>query len=295
MILVLLALAAAQPPSLPSTPDPMPPRPAPASPAAAAPARADPAIEARLRACTALVRTDPQRAADTANAWLTERGGLPARQCLGLAYVALQQWPAAATAYETAAREAEAAADAARADFWVQAGNAWLAAGEYPRALTAIDAALATPNLSQELRGEAHLDRARVQVALGQAARARADLDRALQLVPADAFVWYLSSALARSGGDRTRAVTDIARARELAPDNPDILLLAGTIAGENGNMAEAERLYRRVVESAPESEAGRQARESLATLREVEVPAPAAPPAANPPPSPFSPPPDPR
>jgi hypothetical protein len=54
--------------------------------------------------------------------------------------------------------------------------------------------------------------------------------------------------------------------------------------------MAEAERLYRRVAESSPETEAGRAAAASLATLREVEVDAPAAappPPATLPPPQP--------
>jgi tetratricopeptide (TPR) repeat protein len=235
--------------------------------------------EARLRACAALARTAPQQALDTANAWLQETGAarLPARRCLGLAFTALAQWPAAATVYEQAAHDAEAANDASRADLWVQAGNAWLAAGEAPRALHALDAALATPNLTPELRGEAHLDRARAQVALGHADRARQDLDRALQLVPADGFAWYLSAALARREGDPARAATDIARARELAPDNPDILLLAGTIAGQSGNMAEAERLYRRVVALAADSDAGREAQASLATMREVEVPAPAA------------------
>ena len=267
MILSLLALAAAQ-----ISPDP------------AAPARADPAVEPRLRACTALVRTAPQQALDMANAWLAERGGLPARQCAGLAYVALQQWAAAATVFEQAARDAESAQIASRADFWVQAGNAWLAAGEAPRALQAVDAALATPSLSPELRGEAHLDRARIQVALGHADVARRDIDRALQLVPTDPFAWYLSAALARRENNAARAGTDIARARQLAPDNPDILLLAGTSAGQAGDMAEAERLYRQVVQTAPNSDAGRQAQASLATMREVEVPVPAAPPAATPP-----------
>ena len=288
MILTIFAFAAAQAGSLPTSPDPMPPRRT--APAAAPPVAAPPAGEARLRACLAQVRAAPQQAIDAANAWLAEGGGLPARRCLALALVALQQWAAAAAVYEQAAQDAETAQDASRADFWVQAGNAWLAAGENPRALAALDAALATPNLTQELRGEAHLDRARVQVALGQADRARQDLDRALQLVPADPFAWYLSAALARRERNGTRAVTDIARARELAPDNPDILLLTGTIAGQNGNMAEAERLYRRVVELAPQSDAGRQAQASLATMREVEVPVPAAmPPAAATPPRPQS------
>jgi predicted TPR repeat methyltransferase len=64
----------------------------------------------------------------------------------------------------------------------------------------------------------------------------------------------------------------------QLAPDNADVALLAGTIAGLAGNMAEAERLYRQVAQGAPNSEAGRAARASLETLREVEVPAPQAP-----------------
>ena len=144
--------------------------------------------------------------------------------------------------------------------------------------MQAFDAALATPNLTDALRGEVHLDRARARVAQDDVAAARAEIDRALQLVPADPFAWYLSAALARRQNDLARAGTDIARARQLAPDNPDVLLLAGTLAGLAGNMAEAERLYRQVAEGAPDSDAGRAARDSLATLREVEVPAPAAP-----------------
>lgn len=259
MILTLLALAAAQ-----ISTDPL------------GPAAPDPAAEARLRACTALVRTAPQRALDEANAWLSARGGLPARQCAGLAYVALEQWAAAATVYEQAAQDAEAANLPARAGFRLQAGNAWLAAGEAQRALQALDAALATPGIAQDLRGGALLDRARAQAALGHAAPARADIDQALQLVPADPLAWYLSAALARREANAARAATDIARAQTLGPDNPDILLLAGTIAGQAGNMEEAERLYRRVAALAPDSDSGRAAQASLATMREVEVPAPA-------------------
>jgi tetratricopeptide (TPR) repeat protein len=283
VILFPLALAAAfQTPAGPTSPDPMPPRRHVERPAA--PARPQNAGESRLRQCAALVRSNPAEALDSANQWLAAQGGLPARQCLGLAYVALQRWAPAATVYEAAAREAAAAADPARADFWVQAGNAWLAAGEAPKALAAFDAALATPALSDQLRGEVHLDRARAQVAAGQAAPARQDIDRALQLVPADPFAWYLSAALARRENNLARAATDIARALELAPADPDTLLLAGTIAGLSGHMDEAERRYRAVVAAAPDSDAGREAAASLATMREVEVPAPATSPPAPPP-----------
>jgi tetratricopeptide (TPR) repeat protein len=288
VIPLLLALAAMQAPSLPSSPDPMPPRrPRATAPALAPVLRAVPANDPaaiRYRACTDQVRANPEAAVDAANVWREQGGGLPARQCLGLALSALERWAPAASAFEQAAREAEAANDPRRTDFWVQAANAWLAGGDGRHAMSDFDAALLTPNLSDQLRGEVHLDRGRAQVALGNPAAARTEIDRALQLVPADPFAWYLSAALARRENNLARAGTDIARARQLSPDSPDIMLLAGTLAGLGGNMAEAERLYRQVVESAPNSDAGHQAQESLATMHEVEAPAPAAHPAATPP-----------
>lgn len=243
---------------------------------------AAPATEqARFRQCVERVQVAPEAAIDAANAWRAEGGRLEARQCLGLAYVALGRWQSAATVYEQGAREAETAQDPRRADFWVQAGNAWLAAGEGTKAIQALDAALATPHLSDELRGEAHLDRARALVALDNPVAARTDLDRALQLVPADPFAWYLSAGLARRQNDLARANADLARARELAPNDPDILLLAGTLAGLGGNGAEAERLYRQVVAAAPESDAGRAAAAALGTMQDSAPAAPAPTPAA--------------
>ena len=261
MLLSLLALVASQP--------------------AAAPHSAD----ERLRACVALVRTAPSQAATEAQAWLEEAGSnrAMARRCLGLAFAAQEQWAAAATVYDQAAQDAERANQPGRASFRAQAGNAWLAAGEAQRALQALDAALLTAGLDQAQRGQALLDRARAQVALGRADPARADLDSALQLVPNESLAWYLSAALARRSGDLVRAATDIGRARQLAPEDPDILLLAGTIVGQAGNMNEAYTLYRRVVELAPDSEAGRQAAASLATVREFEESVPAQTPAPEP------------
>ena len=245
------------------------------------PSAATPQSDAdRLRACLALVRSNPQQAATEAQAWVTEGGSgrLSARRCLGLAFAVQEQWAAAATVYDQAAQDAEAASDPGRAGFRAQAGNAWLAAGEPQRALQALDAALTTPGLAPVQRGQALLDRARAQVALGRADRARADIDSALQLLPNDGFAWYLSAALARRSNDPVRAASDIARARTFSPDDPDVLLLAGTIVGQAGNMNEAYTLYRRVVELAPDSDAGRQAAASLATVREVEEAAPTTP-----------------
>ena len=281
MIPILLALAAAQaapPPASAPAPAATPPaaaanRPSPSPPHTPAEAQA----QALYHDCTELVRSEPQRAVDRASAWRLQGGGLYARMCLGLAYVALERWAPAATVYEQAAEDAARAHDARRTDFLVQAGNAWLAGGEPTRAILDFDAALATPNLTDELRGEVHVDRARALVGLNNLAGARENLDRATQLVPSDPFAWYMSAALAQRQHDLARAQADIGRAMQLAPDNPQVTLLGGTIAGQAGNMTEAERLYRRVADGAPNTEAGRAARASLETLREVEVPAPAS------------------
>jgi tetratricopeptide (TPR) repeat protein len=256
-----------------------------AAAAPATPPATSSADNARFQACVAETRSAPERAVETANAWRVQGGGLDARQCQALAYVALGRWRSAATAFEQAAQDAEAAQDARRTMFRVQAGNAWLAADEGAKAIQSFDAALASAQLSGALRGEVHLDRGRALVALGRSGEARADFDRALELVPADPMAWYLSAALAARQQNLIRAAGDIARARQLAGDDPDVLLLAGTIAGLQGNGAEAERLYAQVAAAAPQSDAGRRAAAALASMRDV-APAAATPPAAaqNPP-----------
>jgi tetratricopeptide (TPR) repeat protein len=228
--------------------------------------------------CAALVRKAPDDALAAADRWRLRGGGLDARQCLGLAYSALERWPAAATTLEAAAREAETSKDLRSPDFWVQAGNAWLAAGEAAKARSAFEAALASPTLTRELRGEAHLDRGRAAVALGDPAAARVDIDKALELVAADPFAWYLSAALARREGDLPRARKDVAKAVELAPEDAPILLEAGNIAGLSGEVDAAAALFARAVRAAPDSEAGRAAADAIAANAADAGPAPAAP-----------------
>jgi tetratricopeptide (TPR) repeat protein len=229
--------------------------------------------EAAFRECTFLVKKDAQQAISTASDWRMKGGGSLARQCLGLAYVELGRWAPAATAFEQAARDAETKQDNRRADFWVQAGNAWLAAEEGAKAIAAFDAALATTNLTPELRGEVHLDRARANVALGNLAPARADIDKGLELVAKDPFAWYLSAALAIREGNMARAASDIAKSVELAPDDPDVLLQAGTVAGTTGDVASAKNYYARAVRLAPNSEAGRAAQAALTAAAQPAPP----------------------
>ncbi|MBA3676001.1 MAG: hypothetical protein H0W74_01175 [Sphingosinicella sp.] len=220
--------------------------------------------EATYKDCTSLVKSDAQKAVSTASAWRLRGGGSLARVCLGLAYSELGRWAPAATAFEQAARAAETSQDPRRSDFWVQSGNAWLAADDAAKALTAFDAALATTSLSPELRGEVHLDRARAHVAAGNLASGRADIDKGIELVGKDPFAWYLSAALAIREGNMARANADAAKSVTLAPDDPNVLLQAGTIAGTTGDIALAKQRYAQVVKLAPSSEAGRAAQAAL-------------------------------
>ena len=233
--------------------------------AAAAPAGPVDTPKNRYRNCLALARTAPARAVAQAQTWLGSGGGLEAAQCLGLAWSAQEKWPEAAAAFDAAAKDAERRQDRRRGGLWVEAGNAWLAAGDGAKAVKALEAAIATRLLIPQLEGEAHLDLARAAVSQGDSAGARVHADKGLALVPNDAFAWYVSAALARKENDLRRAREHIAKAVSLAPDDAAILLEAGNIAGVSGEPDAALGLYARAVRAAPDSEAGKAAKAALA------------------------------
>jgi tetratricopeptide (TPR) repeat protein len=244
-----------------------------AAQAASAPA-APAAVPPQLKACADEARANPELAIARATDWRVRGGGLDARFCLGLAYAAAERWPSAATVFEQAALEAEALKDGRRSDFWVQSGNASLAAGDAAKARKAFDAALAAGMLAPELMGEVHFDRARAAVALNDLVAARADIDQGLKLVPADPFGWYLSAALARRENNLKRAQDDIARAVAAAPGDAAILVEAGNIAGLSGEVDAAQALFQRAVRAEPNSPAAKAAQ---AALSGEAAPAPAA------------------
>lgn len=209
MILSLLAaVATAAAPAAPPDPVSGPPR---------------PNAEIRFSDCIRRIAEDPEKAIDEADAWRAMGGGVPARHCLGLAFSAAGRWLPAALAFEQAAREADTQKDGRAANLWVQSGNAYLAADDPAKARLALDRALALAVLSDVMRGEALMDRARADVAADDLAAARADLDAALKLVPQDPMGWLLSAALARRQGLFDRAEADIAQAAKLAPADPEV------------------------------------------------------------------------
>lgn len=223
--------------------------------------------QARFEACAALAESNPVGAIDEATSWRVVGGGVLARQCIGLAYVAQKRWTSAAVAFEAAAREADARADARAATLWVQAGNAALAGGELSKAVQFLDAALARGQLKGEQLGEAHLDRARARAAAGDLKGARVDLDQTAKLAPADPLGWLLSATLARKMNDLPRATFDIAEAAKRSPDDASVALEAGNIAMLSGREDAARTAWEAAVKNAPKSLSGKAAAEALARL----------------------------
>lgn len=191
--------------------------------------------EIRYNDCVAQISVDKEKAIAAAEAWRAAGGGVPARQCLGLAYVAAERWAPAAISFEQAATEAENLRDGRAAVLWVQAGNAALAGDDPARARSAFDHALAMPVLGDAQRGEAYMDRARANVAADDMAAARSDLDAAIKLVPGDPMGWLLSAALARRQNDLARAANDVEQAEKLAPGNDDVAAERARIAQMRG------------------------------------------------------------
>lgn len=219
----------------------------------------------RYERCIDLATQNPALGVEEAGAWNIAGGGFLARQCLGIAYANQQKWPAAATEFERAARDAEVAKDGRAAGFWAQAGNAFLAGGDAQKARTALNAAIAHGSLTGLDLGEVHLDRARAFVASGDLAAARTDLDKATKLAAADPLVWLLSATLARRAGDLPRAQGDIATALKLSADDAQVRLEAGNIAALKGDEAEAKAQWNAAIVNAPESDAATAARSALA------------------------------
>lgn len=247
MILFPLALAAA----VQTAPKPATRTPPPRTAAQPVQLPADPR-EARYERCVAMAERSPAAARMEASSWTLAGGGYFAQQCMGLAYTTERQWAAAASAFQQAARSAETAHDVRAGNYWAQAGNAFLAAGDATQARSALDAALASGDLTGFAQGEAQLDRARALVAAGQPMAARVDLDAALVNAPADPLAWLLSATLARRMKDLPRAQKDIGQALARAADDPSVQLEAGNIAAIAGDEANARKAWSEAARLAP-------------------------------------------
>lgn len=225
--------------------------------------------EIRFNACVNEAIDNPEDAVFAANRWQIEGGGYLARHCLGFAYAEQQDWPKATAAFATAAQEAESAGDERAANLWAQAGNAALANSDYVDAQNHLARALRQEKLGGLLKGEVHLDLARVHVANNHYEEAKKEFAQVHTLVPEDPLGWLLSATLARRMGDLTLAKTDIIAAEKLAPGDPAIALEAGNIAYAAGDTANAQKFWKQAVAQDAEGQPGKAAAKYLAQLEQ--------------------------
>ena len=240
-----------------------------------------PEIAQRLTACLAKADVGSQAGLDEAAKWAGEGGGAHAAHCKGYALGKAQRFAEAAAAFEAGGRMAGTDA-VTRARLWSQAGNAALVAGDVPRALADFDQALEQPLPATLSTGEIHLDRARARVAAEDVKGARDDLDKALQMAPADPLGWLLSATLARRTDDLAMARAHIEQAAKLSRNDPNIALEQGVIYALSGDRDPAARAaFQRAEQTAGGDEAlVRKARAYLAQLPPEPAPAtPAGPP----------------
>lgn len=227
--------------------------------------RALPTIdELRLSECIGLAIEDPPSAIVEGSKWRQENGGWRADICLANGYAENFEFSRSLPHFEKGANAA-AREDQDRANqFWLQAGNAAIAADRPNDAIRFIDRALAKGSMATADRAEALIDRARAYVASGQAAQAKTDLFAVRRLTPENLLGWLLSATLARREGELTDAQDFIATAASLGPRDPAVALEAGNIASALGENEQAATHWKTAIELAPGSRQAKTARQRL-------------------------------
>jgi Tfp pilus assembly protein PilF len=240
-----------------------------------------PAIAERLSACLSSADLRPESGLADAAKWAGEGGGAYAAHCKGYSLGKAGKFAEAAAAFESGAVLPSVDVPT-QARLWSQAGNAALAGGDAARALADLNHALEKPLPAALSTGEMHLDRARARVATGDLKGARSDLDSSLVMAPQDPLGWLLSATLARRMDDLPMARAHIEKAAALARNDGDIALEQGVIYALSGDRdAAAKAAFQRAQEVSPKGSAvAGKASTYLAQLAQV---APAAAPPVKP------------
>ncbi len=213
--------------------------------------------------CMILARATPAEGFDSALAWAALGGGDGARHCAAVALIGLGQYREAAQRLERLAAELRDGNAALSLDVLVQAGQAWILAGDAPRAHAVQSAALDIDPDNVELL----LDRSITLATTKNYWKAVDDLNRALELAPARPDLLTLRASAYRTLDAFDLAREDIALALSHAPNNPDALLERGMLRRLAGDAAGARDDWLRVIgltEGTPTAEAARAKLEKL-------------------------------
>jgi tetratricopeptide (TPR) repeat protein len=155
----------------------------------------------------------------------------------------------------------------ARHEFYLELGQAWIAAGKPATAVTAFEAAL-----------KRKADSAAAMLGLGDAlteaaqpARAVTVLSRTVKLAPNDALLWYQLAIAHSAAGSDDAAIAAVEKSTAADPDLAEPYNLLGELLAGKGDLARAERSVERALEinpDLPEARGGRRSGAGRVLLR---------------------------
>ena len=214
--------------------------------------------------CMSLARSEPKKALAAAYSWERQGGDEGARHCSAIALLNSGAYAEAARHLESLATTTNKPGKRLKGELLVQAGQAWLIAGQAERALSAQSRALALIGSELELL----LDRAITLASTGEYWKAVDDLNDAIDQDPRHAGALVLRATAWRKLENLDLARDDIERALAVSPGNTDALLERGNIRSLRGDAKGAAADWEAVVAAQPGPSVSEAARQNLAKLK---------------------------
>lgn len=183
-------------------------------------------FDAKHKACLERIAEDNELAYEEAMIWQDEGGGRRAKHCVAMALYALGHEDEAAARLDALAMASDGGNKKMRADFYAEAANFWLVAGEADRAYKSASDGLKLRTDHVDLR----IARARAYAMLERYDYAEIDLTSALSFEPNNADALRYRADTKMKQGRLSEAKVDIERALRADPTKVETALLRGHI-----------------------------------------------------------------
>lgn len=183
-------------------------------------------FDAKHKACLERIAEDNELAYEEAMIWQDEGGGRRAKHCVAMALYALGHEDEAAARLDALAMASDGGNKKMRADFYAEAANFWLVAGEADRAYKSASDGLKLRTDHVDLR----IARARAYAMLERYDYAEIDLTSALSFEPNNADALRYRADTKMKQGRLSEAKVDIERSLRADPTKVETALLRGHI-----------------------------------------------------------------
>ena len=183
-------------------------------------------FDAKHKACLERIAKDNELAYEDAMIWQDEGGGRRAKHCVAMALYALGHEDEAAHRLDSLAMASDGGTKKMRADFYAEAANFWLVAGEAERAYKSATDGLKLRKDHTDLR----IARARAYAVLERYDYAETDLNSVLMFLPNNADALRYRADAKMKQGRLNEAKIDIEKSLRADPTKVETALLRGQI-----------------------------------------------------------------